>query len=477
MGIFDFLRKKPKEKKPIGSNPLISRLLPQSQFGREMISEDNAQAQLQSYRSWVFVASNLNAQSVAQVPLRLYVAKPSKNIKMRFPTKEISQEQKEYLYKYCKIWKYTSVRRSVDIEEVVEHPIFDLFRNVNNFNNSFDLWEITQLHQELTGTAYWYLVGGKRYNAPFEIWTIPPDRCFPIPDPKLFIKGYRYRYGSTVQDFDESEVIQFKFVNPRNPYIGISPLVAAMSAYNINENMSRYESAIFRNMGRLSGAFTTEESLSDQDWDRIKQELLDAYGGVDNAGKWALLDNGLEYKDFGFSPTELSFIEGRKLMKEELLNAYGQSIALYSENPNRANADAAERSFMRRTIRPRCIRLAEKLNEKLCPRYDDNLFLAFDDPSPEDALISARIREINIRTGVTSINEERTLMHKPPFKNGDEPLVQSQYIPLSLAASGAALKTNREIQGTPREGRPPEKDIQELSRIIAKIIKEKHNEE
>jgi HK97 family phage portal protein len=233
-------------------------------------------------------------------------------------------------------------------------------------------------------------------------------------------------------------------------------------------------------MGKLSGAFTTKESIDEEDWKRIKQELLDAYGGMDNAGKWAVLDKGLEYQEFGITPSELSFIEGRKLVKEELLNVYGQSIALYSENPNRANADAAERSFLRRTIRPRCIRLAEKLNEKLCPRYDENIFFAWDDPSPEDILIAARVREINIRTGVSAINEERRKMREPPFKDGDEPLVQSQYIPLSLAASGAALQSsNPSSSGKPREGREPAKsvDIDEATRIVSDIIKRRLQEE
>lgn len=482
MGFLDRFRKKPNSQPDIPkvTNQLISRLLYQFQYGRELVSENDLESQLRAYRSWVFVASSLNASSVSQVPLRLYVAKPKKNSKSRFATREVTREQKEYLYKHCRIWKYDCVRKSADIEEVLEHPIFDLFKNVNNFNNSFDLWEMTDLHQELTGNAYWYLVGGKGYNVPLEIWTIPPQRLAPIPDPRKFISAYKYTYSQSSYEFDESEVIHFKFPNPYNMYVGISPLVAVASAYTINENMSKYEQAIFQNMGKLSGAFTTKESIDEEDWKRLKQELQEAYGGMDNAGKTALLDKGLEYKDFGMTPTDLSFIDGRKLVREEILNCFGQNLALYSENANRANSDAAERAFMRRTIRPRCIRIAEKLNEKLCPRYDDTIFVAFDDPSPEDILTRARVAEISLRMGRSTINEERLKERQPPIDGGDEPMIQSQYIPLSLAASGAALRQGSpENQGQPREGRPnePKTTISQATKIIADAIRRRLNDE
>jgi len=452
-------------------NPLISRTLSSFQYGRELLYDTDIERQLRSYRSWVYCASSLNAQSVAQTPIRLYFAKPARNTKSLFPTKEIPIERKEYLYKFHGIEKNPIVRKAFDIEEVVEHPILDLFRKVNNFNNSFDLWEMTDLYQELTGNAYWLILNSIGLKIPQEIWLIPPGRITPIPDPETFISGYKYKYGMTEYTFREDQIIHFKFPNPANMYLGVSPLVAGIGAYNTNENMQIYNNAMFKNMGKPSGFFETDDVLDEDDFNRTKQEIQDVYAGVQNVGKVGLLDHGLKFEELGMNPAELAFIEGKKATREEIFNMYGQSIALWSENPNRANADAAERQFYRRTIRPRCIRMAEKITEKLIPRFDPNLFIAFDDPSTEDQLIAAKIRQMNTASGITTINEERKKLHLPSYKSGgDEPLLQIQYAPLSLITSGAGLKNNNSDnnQSKPKDDEKQSKEY--IANILTKML-------
>jgi len=450
-------------------NPLLRRLLSPFQYGKSLLYDTDVTRQLNAYRSWVYCAAGLNAQCVAQTPLRLYFAKPAKNIKTIFPTKAVSEEKIDNLNRFHNIWKIPAVRKSVGIEEVVEHPVLDLFRTVNNFNNSFDLWELTELYQELTGNAYWLILKDKKLKVPREIWTIPPDRITPIPDPDKFISGYKYVYGTTEYTFPESIIIHFKFPNPHNMYLGIAPLNAGIAAYNTNENMQVYNNSMFQNMGRPSGFFETDDVLDEEDFQRLKTELHDVYSGVQNVGKMGLLDHGLTFQQVGLKPDELAFIDGRKAIREEIFNVYGQSVSLWSENTNRANADAAERQFYRRTIRPRCIRLAEKLNEKLLPRYDGNLFFAFDDPSTDDKLIDAQIRKMDIGSGVVTINESRKKMHLPPLKDGDSPLIQIQYAPLESVVSGATLNSNPGATAPLNEDKPnnkPPKDEEKLPKNV-----------
>ena len=49
------------------------------------------------FQSWVYIAVKLNAQSVASVPLKLYVAKPEGKQVRNFPTKEVTPEELKYL--------------------------------------------------------------------------------------------------------------------------------------------------------------------------------------------------------------------------------------------------------------------------------------------------------------------------------------------------------------------------------------------
>lgn len=453
------IKKREPKTKP---NQLIRRLLHPWSYGRELGQNAPTSDFLEAYRSWIYVCSNLNATSVAQLPLRLYFAKPSKQIKTLFPTKEISEERKEYLYRNCGIHNIKAVRNSVDIVEIIDHPFYSLLRNVNGFFNNFDLWEITCLHLELTGNAFWMILNNKMIDSPAEIWIVPPDRISPIPHPEKFISGYRYKYGMTEFDFREDEIIHFRFPNPKDLYRGCSPLSAALGAYNLDQKMMQFNLQSFDNGMRPSGFFSTQDSLDTEDFTRLKEELQDVYAGVGNAGRVGLLDNGLEFKATSMTPLDLSYVDGVKLNKEFIMNCYGQSISLWSENPNRSNAETAQREFMRRSIRPRCIRLAEKLNEKLLYRWDQNIFCQFDDPSQEDKLIDLKVRTDSIKAGILTINEARKQIRLAPLPGGDDPMVQSQYIPLSLAMTGAAIKNNEPSDSSKPKDKPKKDDIKSI---------------
>lgn len=439
--------------------PLIRRLIPNWFYGRELPTETDFAKQLECYKSWVYVASSMNATSVAQVPLRLYVAKPTKEAKSRFPTKQLEPEEINKLVSQSHIQKLSQVRKAYDIEEVLDHPLMDLLKNVNSFNNSFDLWETTQLHQELTGQSYW-LISKNKLGVPQEIWIIPPDRVKIVPDPNRFIAGYLYEYNLSKYEFPEKDIIHFKFPNPKNVFYGVSPLMSVIEQYGISMSMTKYETAMFSNMGRLTGMWSTDDSLDQEDFERLKLELHNSFTSVDNVGKAPLADKGLKYIELGKTPVEMAYIEGRKLTREEILMAYGQTEGLYTATATRANAEAAQVQYARRALQPRCTRNAEKLNEKLCPCYSQYIFVAYDSPVPEDVMAATKERSENIRNGTWTINEARKRMRMKPVVGGDEPLVQSQYTTLSNIVKGKNIvspPTQVEVPNKPSNGNKPQK--------------------
>jgi len=263
-----------------------------------------------------------------------------------------------------------------------------------------------------------------------EIWVVPPAPMRVIPDKQLFIKGYSMSQGLSKQEFAEKDIIHFKFPSPNSLYYGTSPLAQNTTSYNISQSMNRYEQAVFENMGRLEGAFVTENELSNHEFKRLKEEIAAAFRGSSNAGKSPLLEKGVTFKNFSASPRDLSFLQGRSKVKEEIMNAYGQSLGLWDKDSTRANAMVATESFMRDAIRPRLIRQEEKLNEKLTPRYDEKLFVAYDDPVPEDKDFKLKERESNLKSGYTSINMERESDHSSPVPWGDIPIMPQMMIPL-----------------------------------------------
>ena len=420
------------------------------QYQRELVTPSDFTSQLNAYKSWIYICSNKNATSLASFPLKLYVAKPSHS-KLLVRTKAISKETRKHLYSIAHLDSYLS--KAVEIEEVLEHPFLDLMKNVNPFTNSFELKEMTDLHQELTGNSYWYVLSNKA-GMPIEIWIIPPDRMKIIPSKEEFIIGYLYSSHPNNVAFTKEEITHFKFSSPTSPYYGSSPLAAIAHAYNINENMNTYENALFTNMARPDGVLETDESISDEDFKALKKEWNQVYGRVKKAGKTAFLDKGVHYKPISFAPRELSFLAGRKTTREEIMNAYGQSSALYDKDANRANADNATYMHMRDAISPRHRRMEQKMNEQILIRYDERLFCAFENCVPEDKEFKHKTKVENVNAGIISRNEARKEEGREDKEGADDLYIDSRLVPIGTAPEG-------------------EKELEDVSRKIAEKIKEK----
>jgi HK97 family phage portal protein len=455
ISLFGFELKRSKPAKITKPNPLLNLIFPQWASKRGVPAENDFTALLKTYKEQIYTCSNRNAVAVAQATIRLYVAKPSKKVKCLFDTKSLNSDEIQNILSQPYIKSLPAVKRAIEFEEVLDHPILDLLDKVNPFMNGFDLKELTQLYQELIGNAYWLLVNGPR-GYPVEIWPIPPDKMSVIPDPNRFITGYRYLTFLKEYTFPEQDIIHFKMMNPRNLYYGQGPVQAVLQSNAIFQNMGDYEQAVFGNMGRIEGAFQTDDSLDEEDFNRLKQEIQDNFYGAKNAGKTPLLDKGLKYVNYGMTPREMAYMGGREKIKESIILAFGQTLGMYDKSATRANADAANYNYAKTTVQPRCIRFVQKLNEKLVPKFDQNLFLTFEDVVPEDQAQALKIRTEHVRTGIISINEARKGLRLPPFEHGDQPLVQIQYIPLNMVAEGANMRNpqSTDVQ-VPTDEKPP----------------------
>ncbi len=439
---------------------LTSRLLPAYQYGRELYADENYGSLIEAYKEWVYICASRNATTAASVPLRLYVAKKTAGAKLLRPTRKVSVENKQRLMKRAGL--QSILIKSVDIEELADHNFITLLKNVNHFMNRFMLWELTHINLDLTGNAYWWLPKNSQ-GIPAEIWLMPPEHTYIVPSKENFIDGYLYKGGMMGKAaFTTDEIIHFKYANPHSPYYGLGRVAAFLDSYNIYQNMNRYEKAIFNNMGRPDGILETEQTgLPDETYKKIHDEWEETYGGSNNAGKIAILEAGTTYKPLNYPPRELAFLQGRQLTKDVIRSAFGQTNAMY-EASSLASAEIADRSYLRDTIVPMLTRIEEKLNEQLTPMYNDmTLFVAFDNPIPENREEIRLDQKHRLENGLSDIDEERKRMGEEPYNipNTNIPMINQGRVPVSMAG---LLGGGYNIPNV-----PPEKMIDELSDSIA----------
>lgn len=420
-------------------NKYIPRAILSWLYGREYVNPQDQESLINAYKSWVYVCASRNADTFSSVPIHLYATKATKETKIYSPHHAVSKDMRQAIVSHN--IGNVRVKTAQEIVEIEDHRLIDLLYSVNDWMNFKELFTLTDLHQELTGNSYWYVVPEKTTGLPAQIWPLPPHKMCVVPSKEKYVECYvysnlghrwlnAYQQGMAGEDwvrYEPEEIIHFKFPNPKDPYYGASPLQAVSGAHNINENMNTFENALFTNNARPEGFFTTKETLGDSEFERLKVELKETMAGMHNSGQSPLLDGDMDYKQMSWAPRELSFLQGRQWTKAEIFEAYGQPTGLYDRTANRANADAAQYVYAKFCIEPRLRLFEEKLNERLTTRYDDKLFVAFDSCVPEDREFELKNDTELVRAYIMPINEVRAQRGLDPVPWGDEPFIPSPF--------------------------------------------------
>lgn len=360
---------------------------------------------VKNYKSWPYACANKNAYSVAKCKLRLY----------KQTTDEDGDEQ---------------------LNEIKKHPLLDTLQSVNPYSNRFELLSITQIFLELTGNAYWWMPRNN-VRIPAMIWHIPANWMKVVPSKEEFVSGYVMRAPNTGVDvpFPADEIVHFKFPSPFNLFYGTGPLYAAAYGIDLNKEIKTWGINYFINNAQPSGVLYSDSSLGEGQYQRLRDSWNKKYKGSENAGKIAILESGLKYQQTGSSLKDAKFEDVSKEIRDEILAIFGVPASKLGlvEDVNRANADANDYTYQKETILPRLILMEEKMNEKIVPLYDQDLILKFDSPVPDDRDFRLREREANIRSGYSSIDEEREEDGLEPY---ELPETSVPLIPFALTPAG-----------------------------------------
>jgi HK97 family phage portal protein len=162
--------------------------------------------------------------------------------------------------------------------------------------------------------------------------------------------------------------------------------------------------------------------LSDDQFQRLKSELENAYQGASNAGRPMVLEGGLDWRAMSYTPNDMDFADTRANAAREIALAFGvppMLLGLPGDNTY-ANYREANLAFWRQTVLPLVARTAQDLTRWLAPRFGETLRIGYD-PDAVEALaleretVWDRIGNANFLT----LNEKRVAAGYSPTSNGD----------------------------------------------------------
>jgi hypothetical protein len=238
-------------------------------------------------------------------------------------------------------------------------------------------------------------------------------------------------------------------------FYGIGPTFAAQYGVDLNAQSREWAINFFMNNAQPGGVLETDQGLGPDEYQRLKDNWNLKYKGSKNAGKIAILEQGLKYHQIGSDIKSARLDDLDINVRNEILAMFGVPASKLGlvEDVNRANADANDYTYQKETILPRLTLLEEKINEKIVPMYDVGIVAKFDNPVPQDTATKLLERESNIRSGFSSIDEEREKEGLEPY---NLPETKVPLIPFSLTPAGQERPTMNEFGMPVDEGKEDE---------------------
>jgi HK97 family phage portal protein len=313
-----------------------------------------------------------------------------------------------------------------DGKEQADHPLLGLLHRPNPHEAGRQFFETIYAHLLISGNAYLELamIG----DDPRELYALRPDRMTAIASRSGWPEAYEYNVGADRTRFDMPEegqrpILHLTMFDPVDDHYGMAPLLAAQMALDTHNAASGWNKALLDNAARPSGAlvYTADGgNLSDEQFNRLKEELEQQFSGSANAGRPILLEGGLDWKPLALTPKDMDFLEAKAAAAREIALAFGVPpflLGLPGDNTY-ANYAEANRAFWRQTVLPLVRRTSDSISHWLVESFPDTKLLP--DLDRVEALSDHREslwRSITAANFLTS-DEKRAALDYGPLPDG-----------------------------------------------------------
>lgn len=274
-------------------------------------------------------------------------------------------------------------------EDVLDHPVLELLCQPNPTQSYEAFVKSAFGYFFISGNTYIQAVGPNeeaKREPPKELWALRPDRMSVIPGRTMMPAGYEYKIGADKKkifpvDFVDgaSPIMHLKTFHPMDDYYGMSPIEAAAFSIDQYNAGGKWNLALMQNSARPSGAFVVTNSkgeateLSESQREHLKKEVIAQYTGAGNTGRPMVLEGGLDWKEMGFNPKDMDWINSKDTNARDVCLAFGVPSQLLGipGDSTYSNYEQAKLAFYLDTVIPALKMWCTSLNSWLVAAYED----------------------------------------------------------------------------------------------------------
>lgn len=345
------------------------------------------------------------------------------------------------------VYKYTDQGS----EKAYTHPLYRILHDEPNREmTSFVLREVMLAHLLLWGNAYCQIIRNGRGHV-IGLYPLLPDQ----------MKVDRDKNGELTYDYTtrDGKIVRLRTEDILHipglgfdGVMGYSPIALEKNAIGLGIAAEEYGSRIFANGATPAGVLTHPNTVKNPT--ALRESWNAAYGGSNNAGKVAILEEGMSFSRISMPNTEAQFLESRKFQVSEICRIYRVPAHLVGdlEHATFSNIEHQSIDFATHTIRPWLVRIEQAMNRALFPEKEKGVFyVRFN----IDGLMRGSYKErmagyaIGRQNGWLSANDIRELENMNPLpdeEGGNAYMVNGNMLPIrtilqNVAGGGSKDKT------------------------------------
>lgn len=334
------------------------------------------------------------------------------------------------------------------------HPLYVLLHDEPNPEmTSFIFRETLMTHLLLWGNAYAQVIRNGKGEV-IALYPLMPDRMTVDRDEQGRLY-YEYRVSSDDAPINESGSVRLAPSDVLHipglgfdGLVGYSPIAMAKNAIGLAIATEEYGSKFFANGAAPSGVLEHPGTLKDPA--RIRESWQATFGGSTNAGRVAVLEEGMKYAPISIAPEQAQFLETRKFQINEIARIFRVPPHMIGdlEKSSFNNIENMSREFVTYTLDPWLVRFEQALVRRLLSAEEKKkYFVKFN----VDGLLRGDYQSrmngyaVGIQNGFMCVSDVRRLENwdlVPDEEGGNLHMVNGNMVPLKHA--GAAYNYGKE---------------------------------
>lgn len=303
-------------------------------------------------------------------------------------------------------------------EKVEKLPLAKVLKRNPNYNDTaYSFKQQIMLHLLLRGNAFIFVERNPDYSVR-ALYPLDPDTVEICTDEKkdvyykLTVDGKQYKYNATA-------ILHIPAIR-YNRLRGLSPMEYSTHSAKTGLELEEYTQNYFDG-GIHSKLLVTvpveHKNWSKDDSQKLTEQLLDAYGGKENANKPLILSKGLTATPININGnSDSQLVENRSFSEKEIAKIFRVPLfMLGSENSKFTNMEQSNTYFLQHTLTPWLVKIQEYFNRLLPVEMQDSCYVEFDTDTMLRADYNTRMNNYvkGLQSGIYTLNQVLEMENLP----------------------------------------------------------------